>query len=232
MQSKLAAATATKLNRIFLRNQFQPCRFATIPTGKAADPAIHAVNPEEKDDASEAAKAATNSDHKAGKQEDPYVPPKSPYPSASSPKVQSTGVNQQTEPINQQKRRASSVTISDVSCVGLDGSPWPEDRRDRREERKEQEEDDKEYFEHHKASPLSEMEMAETRKPITMATDGTGGGYFGDYGGGVMLWRPEQLDTAEDSLRRAMEIWRQNAMRGDPNSPHGRVLRTLRGEFW
>ncbi|CAK9145191.1 unnamed protein product [Ilex paraguariensis] len=55
---------------------------------------------------------------------------------------------------------------------------------------------------------------------------------IGEAGGGVIRWRPEQLDTAEEALRRAVEIWRQNVMRGDPDSPHGRVLRLLRGEKW
>ena len=74
--------------------------------------------------------------------------------------------------------------------------------------------------------------MVDTRKPITRASDGTADSnneYFGDE---VILWREEQLDTAEEALRRAMEIWKQSAVRGDPDSPHGRVLRALRGEDW
>lgn len=246
MQSRLATAaiSITKSNRLLTgipRIQALPSRFVTILTGKAADPAIHAVNPEETNDASEAAKAAegpTSSNSSSSETGvDPYEMPKSLHP-ASSPKIQSTGVKKPIEPITQQKRRASSAnalpSLSDVTCAGLDGSPWPDDdRKDRREERKDQEEDDKEYYEHHKASPLSEIEIADSRKPITKATDGTADSKFSDYGtGGVLLWRPEQIDTAEDSLLRAMEIWKENATRGDPDSPHGRVLRTLRGEYW
>ncbi|CAK9185808.1 unnamed protein product [Ilex paraguariensis] len=121
---------------------------------------------------------------------------------------------------------ATTTPVEDISCAGLDGTPWPEDIR-------KQEEDDKEYFKHHKASPLSAVEVVDTRKPITRATDGTVESYgIGEAGGGVIRWRPEQLDTAEEALRRAVEIWRQNVMRGDPDSPHGRVLRLLRGEKW
>ncbi|GFQ02463.1 hypothetical protein PHJA_002390200 [Phtheirospermum japonicum] len=41
------------------------------------------------------------------------------------------------------------------------------------------------------------------------------------------------MDSAEDSLRRADgDYLGGNAMRGDPDSPHGRVLRKLRGEYW
>lgn len=245
MQSRLATAATSiiKSNRSLFGIpgiQALPSRFVTIPTGKAADPAIHAVNPEETDDASEAAKAATahtSSDtSNSATGVDPYEMPKSLHPSSdSSPKIQSAGVKTPKEPINQQKRRASSANAppssSDVTCAGLDGSPWPDDdTKDRREERKDQEEDAKEYYEHHKASPLSEIEIADSRKPITKATDGTADSKFSDYG--VLLWRPEQIDTAEDSLLRAMEIWKENATRGDPDSPHGRVLRALRGEYW
>lgn len=126
--------------------------------------------------------------------------------------------------------------IDGVSCVGIDGSPWPaeEGESDRRRQREEQERNDKEYYKHHKASPLSEIEICDTRKPVSQATDGTAHsetvGYDGNYGNWV--WRPEQLDTAEESLRRAAEIFKMNAMRGDPDSPHGRVLRQLRGENW
>lgn len=93
-----------------------------------------------------------------------------------------------------------------------------------------QEDDNKEYFKHHKASPLSELEFADTRKPITQATDSPTTYYGGDPG--VLVWKPEQLETAEDTLLRAVEIWNWNKMRGDPDSPHGRVLRELRGEYW
>lgn len=246
MQSRLAIASITKSNRVLISipwNRAPPSRLVTIPTGKAADPAIHAVNPEETNDASEAAKAAPTFDTIGSDGgDDPHQMPKPLHPSsASSPKIYSTGVKQSKEPITQQKRRASSTNAppsssslsSDVSCAGLDGFPWPEDRKDRREERKDQEEEDKEYYEHHKASPLSEIEIVDSRKPITKATDGTADSKFSDYGTeGILLWRPEQIDTAEDSLRRAMEIWEQNATRGDPDSPHGRVLRALRGEYW
>ncbi|KAL3531513.1 hypothetical protein ACH5RR_010835 [Cinchona calisaya] len=239
MQSRLA----TKVNRLFVSGSLNQIIFpyrlsASISGGgRTADPAVHAVDPEEKNDASEAASSTNQSEFKLkiNKDEDPYVPPKSPY--SSSPKIQST--QQPQEPIKQQKRHSSSTspcvtepTKEEVNCAGLDGSPWPEDNQDRRSQRDEQEADDKGYFRHHKASPLSELEMADTRKPITRATDGTAGSYLGDYGSGVILWRPEQLDTAEDSLRRAMQIWKTNAMRGDPDSPHGRILRTLRGEYW
>ena len=115
------------------------------------------------------------------------------------------------------------TALDGVSCTaGID--PGESARAD-------QEEETRQYYRSHKASPLAEIEVADTRKPITRATDG----YYGGGGGGgadVVLWRPEQLDTAEQALRRATEIWRRNAERGDPDSPHGRVLRALRGEYF
>lgn len=106
-----------------------------------------------------------------------------------------------------------------MECVGLDGSPWPE--------KGVEDDDSEEYFMHRKASPLSEIEVADTRKPISRATDG-----YAEGGGNVVLFSDEQRDSAEDSLRRAAEMWREAAVRGDPDSPHGRVLRALRGENW
>lgn len=158
---------------------------------------------------------------------EPLTPPK-PVPHHRSPRLESTGVSQPVEPtIHQKRSQTTTLVLDDVSCAGLDGSPWPSDEGERRRDRAEQQADDEEYFKHHKASPLSEIEVADTRKPITRATDGTA-----DYGAGrdVIGWRPEQLDTAEEALMRAVEIWKQNAMRGDPDAPHSRVLRALRGE--
>ncbi|CAA2963868.1 Hypothetical predicted protein [Olea europaea subsp. europaea] len=228
MQSTLAS-TAAKLNRVLsARNHFLPQRLASATlTGRTADPAVHTVEPEEVDATEAVLDEKLRHLPEKGLIKEPYVAPKS--PTDSSPKLESTGVNERIDPIAHQKRRNSS-TIEDLNCAGLDGSPWPEDRREQREE---QIEDDREYFKHHKASSLSEIEVADTRKPITRATDGTVQNYTVGYGGeGLVLWQPEQIDTAEDSLRRAMEIFRENATRGDPDSPHGRVLRALRGEYW
>ncbi|KAI3449426.1 hypothetical protein Pfo_006091 [Paulownia fortunei] len=242
MQSRLAATTAAKFNRVLISGtpkQFLAQRLGSATsTGRTADPAVHSVEPEEvfPTDAIQDEKLRHLPEHEpTSKDNEPYVPPKSPL--ESGPKLESPGVGPRTDPIAQQKRRNStySAKIDDVSCAGIDGSPWPADERetDRKEQREEQEEDDREYFKHHKASPLSEIEIADTRKPINRATDITAQNYtVGSEGTGVIVWRPEQLDTAEDSLRRAMEIFRRNAMRGDPDSPHGRVLRELRGEYW
>lgn len=165
------------------------------------------------------------------KADESYVPPKSPTDEA--PKLEHSGVGPMTDPICQQRRRRR---LEGVSCAGIDGSPWPEeeDEVDMKTQRGEQERDNKEYFETHKASPLSEIEVCDTRKPMNQATDGAATNETVGYDGnmGYSVWRPEQLDTAEEALRRATEIFRMNAVRGDPDSPHGRVLRQLRGEDW
>lgn len=145
-------------------------------------------------------------------------------PLDASQKLKSEGVNQRLDPSMQQKRKNGSKVLEEVSCAGLDGSPWPEGEENIREE---QNKDAKEYFRHHKASPLSELEFVDSRKPVSRVKDGT---VDSGRGGEVIGWLPEQQDTAEDSLMRAAEIWRRNAMRGDPDAPHSRVLRALRGE--
>lgn len=222
---------AAKLNRPLLglipRNQYcLPERLLSASVGRTADPDLHGGDVDEYD-AAEAKKAETATGESEIKPSStgkvPISPSKSPC--GSSPKIESKGVNNRIDPNVQQKRRNSNASIPDVSCAGLDGGPWPDDATDRRR----QEDDNKEYFKHHKASPLSGLKMADTRKPITRATDGSSGGAAA---GGVVVWLPEQLESAEDTLLRAMEIWKENAARGDPDSPHGKILRNLRGEYW
>ncbi|XP_057800223.1 uncharacterized protein LOC131015815 [Salvia miltiorrhiza] len=217
MQSRFAVTAAKFNHALFPARRIRSC---ASTSGRTADPAEHAVDEEDvyPTDAMQDEKRRRPPKHEpTSKDNETYSPPKSPTETAA--KLESSGVGPRTDPIGQQKRR---------SCAGIGSSPWPakEDEVDRRAQGEEQERDNKEYFEHHKASPLSEIEVCDTRKPVSQATDGTA---QSETVGG---WRPEQLDTAEDSLRRAVEIFRMNAMRGDPNSPHGRVLRQLRGEDW
>lgn len=165
-----------------------------------------------------------------GIETEPLVTPKPPH--ISAPRLESAGLHQSFNPQFQQKRRNS--TNLDVICVGIDGTPLEKDNENEQRNVREKTVDDKEYFSDHKASPLSEIKIADTRKPITQATDGTADARE-DYGAAkdVIGWRPEQLDTAEEALRRATEIWKQNAMRGDPDTfPHSRILRELRGEWF
>ncbi|KAL6500284.1 hypothetical protein OROHE_025650 [Orobanche hederae] len=242
MQSSLAI-TAAQLSRHLLsggpKQQLAQRLGCATTSGRTADPAVHAVDPDEVYPTEaihdEKLRHPPPEHEPRNDDNDPYVPPESPI--ASAPKIKSAGVGSRKDPVAQQKRRisADTVRIEDVSCAAIDESPRPADGRetDIKKQREEQHEDDVEYFKHHKASPLSEIEIADTRKPITQATDGTAqNDSVGNEGTGVLLWRPEQLDSAEDSLRRAMEIYKWNAMRGDPDSPHGRVLRKLRGEYW
>ncbi|KAK1428144.1 hypothetical protein QVD17_16972 [Tagetes erecta] len=161
------------------------------------------------------------------KEDNHYMHPKTTQPNFPSSKLQTPGVNTPIDPHIQQKRAESSKQAQDLTCAGLDGSPWPEEESGSREE---QQKDDKEYFKTHKASPLSKMEMGDTRKPLEKVVAGTADGYFG--GEKVITWRPEQLDTAEESLLRATEMFREAAARGVPEWPHSRRLRELRGEDW
>lgn len=157
-------------------------------------------------------------ERRASKAHEMLKTPKSPC--EPSPKLKSAGVNQRLDPMIQQKREHTWKGLEEVSCAGLDGSPWPEDENKGKE-------DDKDYYKHHKASPLSEIEFVDSRKPISRASDKTA-----DSGRGIDVigWLPEQMESAEETLLRAAEMWRQRAMRGDPDAPHSRVLRALRGE--
>ncbi|XP_010259406.1 PREDICTED: uncharacterized protein LOC104598854 [Nelumbo nucifera] len=243
MQSRLLAATNRALCAVSSSFSAGWIRAASS-TARTADPAIHAENPEGMD-AKEAVKAGIVQDeqqerekHEKGKEgSNPFSSATPPY--ASSTKLESRELNQSMDSSTQQKRRhchkangvavATAIEVENISCAGLDGSPLPMTMDE--VERRETQQDDKAYFKDRKPSPLSEVEYADTRKPITRATDSSVSAR--EYGGGgdVIGWKPEQLDTAEETLRRAAEIWRESAMRGDPDSPQSRVLRALRGEL-
>ncbi|CAN6219929.1 unnamed protein product [Urochloa humidicola] len=81
-------------------------------------------------------------------------------------------------------------------------------------------EEDREYYRTHKPSPLAELEFADTRKPITRATDG--GGASDRYAADVPARVVE--DTVDDSLARAEAMFREAASRGNPEWPHSRAL--------
>ncbi|XP_038899334.1 uncharacterized protein LOC120086662 isoform X2 [Benincasa hispida] len=233
MQSRLTAI-APKSNWALSLAQFQRLRRSALTTRRTADPSVHAnddndpaVLSGEPEDNLEPDNTKANyerKDPKLGDSNGPFGQPKAQH--ASSPRLETKVVGQASKPITQQKRPQSTVT-DEVSCIGVYGGPLEKGKENRTTEMKEQEEDNRDYYKHHKASPLAEIEFADTRKPITRATDGTA--YDGD-GKDVIGWLPEQLDTVDDSLRRATEIWKQNAMRGDPDAPQSRILRALRGE--
>ncbi|KAM7501184.1 hypothetical protein LguiB_000088 [Lonicera macranthoides] len=227
MQSRFVT-TATAFNRLlFFSNKSMRRGFASASTGRTADPPVHSgpIYDIEAGGAKKSDLAQEETEHKQR-----LVPPKLPH--ASSPRLEHTAVNHPVEPTTQQKRRKSSRNvIEEVSCAGLDGSPWPEEDKDNdmEKQRGEHEEDDKEYFKDHKASPLSMIELADTRKPLQKAMDRTPYSGFADYGERVVVWRPEQIDTAEEALLRAARIWKERAMSGDPDFPPSRVLRELKG---
>ncbi|KAJ8500557.1 hypothetical protein OPV22_011109 [Ensete ventricosum] len=197
-------------------------------TGRTADIAVHSEGPQG-DDAEEAAKAAAAEEkqRKERKEEDRELPhslsDKIP-PFAPSPKLESHEVVPPGAPSLQQKRRLSHqpepAVFADVACVGLDGTPL------HREQQKE-EEDFKEYYEHHKPSPLAEIEFADTRKPITRATDG-GASYDVDLGPGRGVMVEETVDEA---LARAEAMFRERAMTGVPDLPHSWALRRMLREM-
>lgn len=71
--------------------------------------------------------------------------------------------------------------------------------------RQQKEQDDKEYFSHHKASPLSEIEVADSRKPLTKVMYGTADGYEVGDTDELILFRPEQRRMVLGELPRCGE---------------------------
>ncbi|KAK2649575.1 hypothetical protein Ddye_017064 [Dipteronia dyeriana] len=247
MQSRLAT-TATRFLWVLsslqkqqvLQRNFVPA--AANSTGRTADSTIHSGEHHgaEKVTGSEAVGHQTETEDKLSN--DIETEPRPKPPRITSQRLQSIGLNHPLNPNFQQKRRKATTTtattsttaaavLEDVSCVGLDGTPFPGDRESEKRDENEKVEDDREYYKHRKPSSLSEMEMADTRKPITQATSDPGYGAVAEKD--VIGWKPEQLVCAEETLMRAAEFWRQNAMRGDPDTfPHSMVLRELRGEWF
>nr|VDD16704.1 unnamed protein product [Brassica rapa] len=239
MQSRLLAFASAARSRVRPFAQ-RSLAFGSSTSGRTADPELHSGNdggdpavypsdPEGMDDVANpktAAEEIVDEQPRSSLEEQPLNPPKSPR--ATAHKLESTPVGRPSEPNFQQKRRrsteASPPSLDSASCVSLDEGEEEERRR-----RQNETESDKEYYAHHKASPLSEIEFADTRKPITQATDGTA------YAAGkdVIGWLPEQIDTAEEALQRATMIFKRNAERGDPETfPHSRILREMRGEWF
>lgn len=77
-----------------------------------------------------------------------------------------------------------------------------------------------EYFKDHKASPLSNIEFADTRKPVSRATDGEKrDDIWGGEGTGYLV-----EDTVDEALARAEAIFQAAREAGDPDSPQSRAL--------
>ncbi|XP_020693859.1 uncharacterized protein LOC110107806 [Dendrobium catenatum] len=122
-------------------------------------------------------------------------------------------------------------TSDELYCLGWDGRPlrsslgkgdtewrWREEEEENRET-----EDYRKYYEKNKPSPLSMVELVDTRKPITRAMD-----HVDDEKKVFLLVR----ETVDDALRRAEEMWWAAKVRGDPDSPQARALaRMLRERY-
>ncbi|KAI3939833.1 hypothetical protein MKW98_029609 [Papaver atlanticum] len=206
-------------NRAIISSWVRPNCYSTS-THKTADPAVHAEDPTG-DDADEAAK------HEAAKGNQQRGPARN---DLSDLKVDPNDAIKpgKGNPLKQQKRHYSNISSSqqmqteggktsplppsldEVSCVGMDGSPWPDDE--------DSVEDNKEYYKHHNPSPLSKVEVSDSRKPVTQATDGGASESMYTREADVSF-SEEQRDTAEEALLRASRIWKESAMRDDPDSP-------------
>ncbi|KAF3436507.1 hypothetical protein FNV43_RR23599 [Rhamnella rubrinervis] len=117
-------------------------------------------------------------------------------------------MEQPSEPSLGQKR-SHATGFEDVSCVGTDGTPWQKDDKgevNRRERRRDGGGgDDKD---------VSNIRQQRKQRNVyySLTKD-------------VIGWKPEQLETADDTLVRARKIFTDATMRGDPDHPHSRILK-------
>ncbi|OAY75452.1 hypothetical protein ACMD2_20359 [Ananas comosus] len=162
-----------------------------------------------------------------------------PTPFAPSPKLESheVGPADTRAPSLQQKRRLSTAAaaaaaraLEAASCVGVDGAAplsaagaeaAPAAPPPAKEEEGEEGDDNEAYYRDHKPSPLSQVEMVDTRKPINRGVVVVVG-VEGGEGRGVMV-----EETVDDALARAEAMFREAAARGDPDLPHSRALARL-----
>ncbi|CAM0907688.1 unnamed protein product [Alopecurus aequalis] len=114
-----------------------------------------------------------------------------------------------------QKRRWSSAPAGS-DPLG-DATPGDEEAAARKVR-----EEDREYYRTRKPSPLAEVEFADTRKPITRATDGGAEDRMEHDVAGTVV-----EDTADASLARAEAMFREAASRGNPAWPHSRALAAM-----
>ncbi|RCV14494.1 hypothetical protein SETIT_2G430700v2 [Setaria italica] len=112
-----------------------------------------------------------------------------------------------------QKRRVSSGPGAAARDAREEATPGGEESAARKVR-----EEDREYYRTHKPSPLAEVEFADTRKPITRATDGGASDRDADVPARTVE------DTVDDSLARAEAMFREAASRGNPEWPHSRAL--------
>ncbi|OAY72102.1 hypothetical protein ACMD2_12475 [Ananas comosus] len=216
-------------------------RAINTTTGDAAgagDPEVHSGDPPEDDYPERAPKFSgaeqklTNHDKNKNDKEavaQATLPPlkgetaEIPPPFAPLPKLESREVPPPGAPSLQQTRRrwqrcgsyhsAAFITAAEASGVGVDGTALRHGRAGGggKEEEEAAVAELREYYKSHKPSPLSGVEVADTRKPITQAvSDGPGG-----EGRGVM---------ADDALGRAERMFRAAAERGNPAWPHSQAL--------
>ncbi|OAY68623.1 hypothetical protein ACMD2_23631 [Ananas comosus] len=188
----------------------------TGDAAEAGDPAVHSGDPPEDDYSERAPKFSgaeqklTNHDKNKNDKEavaQATLPPlkgetaEIPPPFAPLPKLESREVPPPAE----------------ASGVGVDGTALRHGRAGGggKEEEEAAVAELRECYKSHKPPPLSGVEVADTRKPITQAaSDGPGG-----EGRGVMA-----DETVDDTLRRAERMFRAAAERGNPAWPHSWAL--------
>lgn len=202
---------------------------STTEAAGAGDPALHSGDaPSEEYTERPPRFSAAASSSTAGKGNNNKQPSSSPNGSEDTearvpPFGSSSGNNLSSQELGNpaagssftQKRR-----FSEPAAAGRDARDEATPGREESAARKVREED-REYYRTHKPSPLAEIEFADTRKPVTQATDG---GAADRLSADVAVGTSTVEDTADDSLARAEAMFREAASRGNPDWPQSRVL--------
>ncbi|XP_044964341.1 uncharacterized protein LOC123424732 [Hordeum vulgare subsp. vulgare] len=191
----------------------------------AGDPAVHSGEPLGDDYAERPPKFSGAEEATEGRGHDKHPSPRPTEASAKERRVPpftpsgKLGSQELADPAAgstyTQKRRWSSAPAGS-DPLG-DATPGDEEAAARKVR-----EEDREYYRTHKPSPLAEVEFADTRKPVTRATDGGAEDRLEHDVPGSMV-----EDTADASLARAEAMFREAASRGNPAWPHSRALAAM-----
>ncbi|GJN10691.1 hypothetical protein PR202_ga28808 [Eleusine coracana subsp. coracana] len=197
----------------------------TTEAGGAGDPALHSGDApsEEYTDRPPrfSAATATGGGHASKRQPSPSSEPSKERVPPFAPSGNKLGSHQELadaaadSTFTQRRRFSSSFTQKRQFSSREAATPGGEEAAARKVR-----EEDREYYRTHKPSPLAELEFADTRKPVTQATDGGAADRLDAY---VSSATPATVeDTADDSLARAEAMFRDAASRGNPDWPHSR----------
>uniref|UniRef100_A0ACD5Z008 Uncharacterized protein n=1 Tax=Avena sativa TaxID=4498 RepID=A0ACD5Z008_AVESA len=230
---RLVASSPSTTQRSILAAHRRLLSISTESSG-AGDPAVHSGEPPSEDYAESPPKFSGAEEATSGAADKKHPSSTTPRPAESTSSATAKervppfgpsgklGSQELADPaagstFTQKRHRSSSDRAPAGSDPLGDATPGDEEAAARKVR-----EEDREYYRTRKPSPLAEVELADTRKPLTRHTDGGAEDRVENDVPGAMV-----RDTADASLARAEAMFREAASRGNPAWPHSRALAAM-----